>query len=655
MRVLAGATIICSSLLLLLVQPMMAKTLVPWFGGSAGVWVCAMLFFQAALLVGYAYAHYTTRYLRPRAQTAVHLLLLAASLTALPILPNPAWKPPAGSGSPLAHLLAILTVTVGLPYLALSTTSPLVQAWYARRAKSALPYRLFAVSNAASLAALVAYPFLMEPLWAARRQMLAWSWAYGIFLVLASAAALFGGGASRLEPVPAQTPPRSERLLWVTLAACPSILWLATANTLSQSVAPVPLLWILPLSLYLLSFVLCFDRQGWYHPAIYRFLLPAGWILMGLGLGAQRLLDLPWIVLCLSAGLLLCSLFCHGELARRKPASGQLTSFYLMLAVGGALGGVFVAVLAPMVFNAYLELPIGVVACALLALRLLFRVRPRQVARIALTSTAGLIFALQMDAYLGHTLVRIRNFYGRLEVSDQGDARILSNGPIRHGAEFLDAARQALPTAYFGTDSGIGLAMRFFGDQPKRVGVIGLGAGTLAAYCRPGDRFVFYEINPAVIQVAYADFNFLGHCPNATVVASDGRLALESETRQSFDMLVVDAFSGDSIPAHLLTREASALYFSLLKADGVLAVHISNRYLDLAPVVAALAAGGGRPARLIRSAADPSRNIYDATWTVVSSNQRLLDQLASASEPLAPRPGFRAWTDDYSNLFQVLR
>jgi len=655
MRALYGGTIFCSSLFLLLVQPMMAKVLLPWFGGSAGVWVCAMLFFQTALLVGYAYAHFTTQYLRPRVQTGVHLVLLTASLAVLPIMPNAAWKPAASSGAPLLLLVSVLAVSVGLPYLMLSTTSPLMQAWYARRGKSTLPYRLFAVSNAASLAALIAYPFLIEPFLSARHQMLAWSLVYVGFVLLAGTAAFLSGGASDPEIIQNGTPRPTDRLLWVALAACPSVLWLATATTLSQSVAPVPLLWILPLSIYLLSLVLCFDRQGWYRRAVYRFLAPAGWILMGLGLGAQRVLALPWIVLSFSAGLLVCCMICHGELAMRKPATGQLTSYYLMLALGGALGGLFVALLAPILFNAYLELPIGVVACVLLALRLIYRVRLRQVIRIALTGTAGLIFAMQMDAYLGHSRVRIRNFYGRLQVSDEGAVRVLSNGPIRHGAQFLEAGQRRVPTAYFGIASGVGLVIRFLGDRPQRVGVIGLGAGTLAAYCRAGDSYVFYEINPAVIQVAHSEFSFLEQCSETTVVAGDGRLALESEPHRGFDILVVDAFSGDSIPTHLLTREAFALYFSSLKPDGALAVHISNRYLDLAPVVAGLAENAGLPARLIRSAADPSRYTYDATWGVVTANTRLLEQLTPVSDPLLSRPGLRLWTDDYSNLFQVLR
>ncbi|PWU09109.1 MAG: hypothetical protein C5B51_06705 [Terriglobia bacterium] len=655
MRVLYGATVFSTALLLLLVQPMMAKALLPWFGGSAGVWTCAMLFFQTGLLAGYAYAHWTARHLSPGAQIAVHLLLLAASLAALPIVPSMRWQPPPGEGAPLARLLLILTLSAGLPYLMLSSTTPLVQAWYARRAKALLPYRLFAVSNAASLAGLVVYPVLIEPLIATRRQMLGWSAAYAGAAALSAVPALWSRGNKPVESRAGEPASLHDRLLWIGLAACPSVLWLAMANTLSQSIAPVPLLWVLPFGIYLLTLVLCFDRQGWYRRVVYRWLLPAGWVLIGLALGAQRVLGLPWILLSCLGGLLICCLFCHGELALRRPPVEQLTTYYLMLASGGALGGVFVAVLAPFLFTGYLELPIAVVACVLLALRFVYRVRPRQVARIALTGTAGLIAAVQMDAVLAGSVVRVRNFYGRLQVSDEGGVRVLSNGPIRHGAQFLTPEKRREPAAYFGTDSGIGRVMRFFGGRPLRVGIIGLGAGTLAAYCQPGDTYRFYEINPAVIRVASEQFDFLQQCPQTAVVAGDGRLSLASETAPTFDIFVVDAFSGDSIPTHLLTREAFALYFRRLTSDGALAVHISNRYLDLAPVIAALAADAQRPARLIRSAADPARSTYDATWTVMTANRNLLAEVTSVSEPLVLKTGFRLWTDDYSNLFQVLR
>lgn len=654
MRVLYGGTIFASALLLLLVQPMMAKALLPWFGGSAGVWTCAMLFFQTGLLAGYAYAHALASYLRPRAQAAVHLAVMGVSLAVLPILPSA--RLAASAAAPLPRLLAILTRSVGLPYLVLATTTPLMQAWYARRGKDVLPYRLFAVSNAASLAALVAYPFAIEPWISTRHQMVGWSFAYAAFVLLAAAAAFLSGGASwdpRVQPRPASETGRGfRRASWLALAACPSVLWMSVANTLSQSVAPVPLLWIAPFSIYLATLVVCFGGEGWYRPSLYRVLLPAAWISIGVALARRGALAIPWEVLLLSAGLFLNCMFCHGELARRKPPAGQLTSYYLTLALGGALGGFFVAVLAPLLFHSFLELPIGVVCCVLLALRLIYRAAPRQLLRLAVTSLAGFLIALRLDAYLDHSVVQLRNFYGSMQVSDTGGLRVLSNGPIRHGAQFLTPEQSRIPTAYFGTDSGVGLLIRDLDSQPEHVGVIGLGAGTLAAYCRPEDSYRFYEINPAVIQVATKNFTFLQQCAHISVIAGDGRLALESEPNQAFDILVVDAFSGDSIPVHLLTREAFALYFSRLKADGALALHITNRYLDLAPVVAAAV---NRPARLIRSTADPARALYDATWIVVTTNARLLERLTLVSEPLPEKQNFRSWTDDYSNLFQALR
>jgi len=654
MALLYGGTIFCSSLLLLLVQPMMAKALLPWFGGSAGVWTCAMLFFQAGLLGGYAYAHGATRYLRSRSQTFVHLALLAASLAALPIVPLESWKPAVGAGSPLIRLLGILAVSVGLPYLMLSATTPLVQAWYARRFKALLPYRLFAVSNAASMAALLAYPFVLEPLFPTRGQLLGWSFAYCGFVMLAGTVALLSRGSSDPDAVAPEAPTMSAGLLWLALAACPSVLWMGVANTLSQNVAPVPLLWILPFTIYLLTLVLCFGREAWYRPGLFRVLLPGGWVVMAVGLARPGTLGIGWTIFFLSIGLFVTCMFCHGELARRKPPAPQLTSYYLMLAAGGAAGGLFVAVLAPLLFQTFLELPIGVVGSVLLALRWLYRVRARQVVRLALISAVGFVIATQMDAVLAHSVVRVRNFYGALQVSDQGDVRVLSNGPIRHGAELLAPDQRREPIAYYGPDSGIALVIRFLADRPERVGIIGLGAGGLAAYCRPGDSYRFFEINPAVIQVANQDFDFLRTCPNCSEIAGDGRLALESEPGP-FDIVVVDAFSGDSIPTHLLTREAFRLYFSRLQPNGALVLNVTNRYLDLGPAVAAAARSLDWPARVVRSAADPARNLYSATWIVVTRNQRLLQQLTPVSEAAPVRAGFRVWTDDYSNLLAVLR
>jgi SAM-dependent methyltransferase len=423
---------------------------------------------------------------------------------------------------------------------------------------------------------------------------------------------------------------------------------MATANTLSQSIAPIPFLWILPLSVYLLSLILCFDRQGWYRPPIYRVALPASCILMAWCAGDRGAgMDVQWTIGLFAAALFVCCMFCHGELARRKPDADLLPSFYLTLAAGGAAGGLFVGILAPLLFSGFLELPIGVTVCVLLAMGLLYGVRsPRRLVRLSLFAAAGFVVALQMDARFSQTRVRVRNFYGALRVNDKGEVRILANGAIHHGAQFLAPAKERVATTYYGRDSGVGRAIAALPAGPRRVGAIGLGTGTLAAYARPGDDFRFYEINSAVIELARTQFRFLRDCAGSVeVVPGDGRLSLERETAQRFDLLAVDAFSGDAIPVHLLTAEAFRLYLSRLKPGGVLALHITNRYLNLAPVVLALAAHAGIEARVVRNAPDPDEDVYEATWVVARAG----------GSSKAPAPAARVWTDDYSNLLGALK
>jgi spermidine synthase len=658
-RFLYGGTIFVSSLLLFLVQPMMAKAILPWFGGSAGVWTSAMLFFQVVLLLGYWWAHWTTAHLTPRTQAGLHAAMLAGSLLLLPVGPSAAFRL-VEARDPIFRIVAVLATSVGLPYLLLCANGPLIQMWYARRTKAAFPYRLFAISNVGSLAALMAYPFAIEPWISVRHQLAAWSVGYAVLALLAAAAAFVGTRGTAAAPSKSSPTPTGERLLWIALAACPSILWLAVAGELSQNVAPIPFLWILPLSLYLLSFILCFDREGWYRPAIFRIALPAAWVLIWYCLFRRGAIgSIQWTILLLSLALFICCMFCHGELARRKPDARELTSYYLMLALGGALGGVFVGLAAPLLFNQYLELPAGVSVCMLLAMALLYGYPPRRLLRLGLMVAAGLVIAVKVGGYADGALVRERNFYGALKVSQvgSGDAAMLmlSNGPIRHGTEFIAPDKSRVATTYYSPDSGVALAVRLMQKRADRVGIIGLGTGTLASYGRRGDFYRFYELDPAVIEIANTEFRYLRECPcRMEVVPGDARLALEREAPQDFDVFVVDAFSGDSIPVHLLTREAFALYYRNLKPDGILVVNVTNRYLNLSPVVETLARAGGRLSRVFTTAADPEHGYYAATWVVVTANREAMAALPDS--PGAPDPQ-RAplWTDDYTNLFRVLR
>jgi spermidine synthase len=644
-------TIGCSSALLFVVQPIMAKAVLPRFGGSAGVWVACMLFFQVMLLAGYFYSFCVTRYLGAGARTALHIALVIASFAVLPLQPR-AW---AAAGHPTLEILLLLAASVGLPFFVLSTTGPLVQWWYAGRQAAQFPYRLFALSNAASLAALLAYPVLIEPALPLAVQFRWWTGGYllvAALLVLGAIAnrARSGGGGS-VEDADAPGAPHRP-LLWIALAACASTLWLATSNYLSQNVAAIPFLWVLPMGIYLLTFILCFEWEGCYRPRWFRWLLPVAWLAVGSRIGiagsaANPRLDLPILL----AALFVCCMFCHGELAATKPAPRHgLAYFYLMVAAGGALGGVFVAVAAPTVFRTFLELPIGIVASVFLALVLLWGIPPgRRLLRLAVVAAAAFVFASTFSG--GDTnLLRERNFYGTLRITDSGEGdmavRKLFSGRTVHGVEFLSPARRRQPTAYYGEHSGAGLALGATHTANRRVAIVGLGVGTLAAYGRKGDVFRFYEINPAVIRAASGRFHFLGDSQAATqVVEGDGRLELEREAPATFDVIVLDAFSDDAIPVHLLTREAFELYFSRLRPGCPLLIHVTNRYLDLNPVVDALAAALHKGVTRIHSARDDSSETLSADWAVVSE---LL-------EAKPPQRTARPWTDDFSNLFQAWR
>lgn len=664
-------TIFVSAFLLFQVQPIIAKIILPWFGGSAAVWTVCMVFFQIVLLLGYLYAHCSIRYLKPRTGVIVHVALLALSVLFLPVKPDPAWKP-YGDTEPILRIIVLLAASVGLPYFLLSTTGPLVQAWFARTIMSTIPYRLYALSNLGSMLALLSYPTVVEPFVSSRFQLLCWSLAYGAFLTLCGASAV--RSTPKLEKlakaVAGDSAPGNEasrwsiQILWMGLAACASALMLAVTNHLCQDVAAIPFLWILPLTLYLLTFIICFDREGWYRREIFRWLLAA--VLGGMVYGLYKMdsdIDLRVLIPLFAFGLFVCCMFCHGELARLKPHPRHLTAFYLMVSLGGVLGGLFVGFVAPHIFRGYFELPIGFAICAVLSL-IVFRARSRTYAVWTVLSVAIIGASLYniQTASDGYRVV-CRNFYGLLKVDDSGKTgdknaiRTLTHGTVVHGNQFLSPKDRRQPTTYYGPKSGVGLAIRLTRQSPQRVGVIGLGAGTLAAYGRKGDYYRFYEINPLVLELARTQFTFLNDCEAKTdVIMGDARLSLEREPEQQFDVLVVDAFSGDSIPVHLLTREAFALYFRHLKPEGVLAVHISNKHLDLEPVVRNLSVTFHKPAQLIDSDEDHNNKVFASTWVLLTDRDGFFKQsdFEKTSEPLKGRPGMRTWTDDYSNLFQLL-
>ena len=672
---LYAATTFFSAFLLFLVQPITAKQILPWFGGSAAVWTTCLVFFQTALLLGYAYSDAVVRRLSPRAQVVLHAALLALSCAMLPIVPGAQWKP-SGSDDPSLRILALLTATIGLPYFLLSTTSPLIQAWFARSHPGRSPYRLFALSNLASMLALLGYPFALEPWIATRVQSYAWSAAYVVFALLAAASGAFALGAVT-EPrriasatipdgagrEPAPTPGR--QIQWCALAATGSFLLLAVSNHVCQNIASIPLLWIVPLSIYLLSFILCFDSSRWYRAPSFRAMLAGAIGVMGWTLADSSLthrLQLQIGVFC--AGLFLACMFCHGELARLKPAPRHLTRFYLMVALGGAIGSALVGLVAPFVLPAYFELALGLIACAAL---LSFQVRRAHPVFIVL-AVASLLFSVGAAGWSVHefyenTVLARRNFYGVLRVQEWEAGtpdyhRSLIHGTILHGTQYPGPLERQ-PTTYYTATSGIGRVLESLHPslKPLKVGVIGLGTGTIAAYGAKGDVYRFYDINPAVVAIAKREFTYIGKSDATIQIAlGDARLSLEREPPQEFDVLAIDAFSSDAIPVHLITNEALSVYRRHVRPGGVIAFHVTNRYLDLAPVVQQLAYAQNLHAVLVADdGEEPMGSRSD--WVLVSDSEQTLGapSIDAVAETIEPRPEWRLWTDDFNNIVQVLK
>ncbi|WP_374676089.1 fused MFS/spermidine synthase [Ideonella sp.] len=689
-RLLFVGCIFTSAFLLFLVQPIIAKQVMPWFGGTSGVWTTCLMFFQLVLLAGYGYSDGATRRLSPPRHAALHVLLLVLAVATLPITPGEALKPDPAR-PPIGDLVLLLAATVGLPYFCLSTTGPLLQAWYARLFPGSRVYRLFALSNLASLAGLLAYPFLIEPYSSSLQQSRAWSVGFVVFAVLCAGCAW---ASRRAAPVPtvggapagaappaaaagdrsARAPRVGEQALWWLLSGLGSALLLAITQHMTQNVAAVPLLWLLPLSLYLLSFVLCFEGRGAYRRSVFTGPLILSLVVLAWGMNVHsREVDITLAVPAFSIAFFICCMFLHGELAMRKPAPRHLTRFYLGLSAGGAVGGLLVSALAPLLLDHYYELPLLLVAVAVLMLVLLKDYFTANLAALGVLAFAVMATVLTvLMAWVFHqrqaqdTLAMMRNFYAASRVAqytnDHGDTvRALYNGSIVHGTQIVsdDPARRRTPTTYYGAGSGVALAMNHLAGAPRSVGVIGLGVGTLAAYGQPGDEFRFYEINPHSQAIAERDFSYLRESPaRHEVVLGDARMNLQAEADQgrpqAFDLLVVDAFSGDSIPVHLITQEALAVYRRHVKPHGLIAFHVSNLFLDLEPVVQQLAADAGLQAVYLRA---PARYPETASvWVIVTDDPAFLadPQVQARRQPITPIPGLTLWTDASNNLVKVL-
>jgi len=776
-----GVTIFISAFLLFQVQPLFGRLILPWFGGSSATWTTCLLCFQALLLGGYSYAHLSVSRLTPRQQRNAQMALLVLGLLFLPIIPSEAWKP-TGLESPALRILGVLAFTVGLPYLILSTTTPLMQAWFVREMPGVSPYRFYALSNLGSLLGLLSYPFVVEPNLTLRVQAYLWSSLFVVFVALAAwcawrAAAVAAAPASEqtaADTAPAVPPGLFDRALWLVLPMCGSVMLLATTNEMSQDVAAVPFLWVLPLSLYLLSFTITFDSPRWYWRPLWAVLMPI--CVAGAFMAMKLGIDLPlrWQVAVYCAAILACCMVLHGELARLKPHHEWLTEFFLTISAGGALGSAIVTLVAPRLLDAFYEFPVALMtSCFLLALvlyRQVHREAPAGLARAHvlflvllvvagvellqrfdttyllafndygreklgarlesvawlpgtlksslvstvhqtwqmagfglmclllpvmvwrkrrgartdwLTITAAAAVALASGMIGAHMVIAAepsdalsstRNFFGILRVSENADderrTRTLTNGHITHGVQRMDDEGRRRPTTYYAEESGVGVSINTLrrlkrdGQGGLRIGVVGLGAGTVAAYGIEGDAVRFYEINADVVRLNRQHFTFLkDSLARVDVTLGDARIIMEREraaqSPQQFDVLAVDAFSGDAVPLHLLTREAFGTYFYHLAPDGVLAMHVSNRYLNLAALVHDLAEAVGRPAIKIQNVEDHERTIYASTWVLVTSNKAFLeDEAVKDHTTLWEEDAGRAklvFTDDYANIFRILR
>lgn len=671
---LYALTIFASAFLLFLVQPIMAKQILPWFGGSAAVWTTCLMFFQSVLLCGYAYADWTIRYLKPRPQAILHSVLIVLSLISLPIIAGSGWKPE-GDEDPTWLILGLLTATVGLPYFLLSSTGPLLQAWFARSYPGARNvYRLFALSNGASLIALIAYPFVVEPYVTTREQSLGWSMGYAMFTALCAISAFYSlrpptgatvrTGAQSVADGPA--PRAADYALWLTLAALGSFMLIAVTNHITHDVASVPFLWILPLSIYLLSFVLCFEGRNWYQRPIF-----FGPLLVIVGAMAWALhandgiLDIKQAIPLFAAGLFVMCMFFHGELAALKPSPRHLTGYYLMISMGGAIGGLLIGFVAPKLFDTYYEFGLGLLFTALIAG---YVARRAKIILPILAMIAAGFTAFHVHEYIDmlskNTRVMSRNFYGTLRVKDFGDAtsdgvRRLMHGVIMHGEQRLDPKRRAEPTTYYGTTSGVGrIIIAKQGGGAMRVGVVGLGAGTLAVYGRKGDTYRFYEINPQVIELAGSEFSFLGDSTaKIETLLGDARLTMEREPAQRYDVLAIDAFSSDSIPTHLMTLQAMGIYLKNMKPDGVIAFHVTNRFLNLAPIVKRIADEHGLHTALVVDDFEDDDDLAKTDWVLVSRSAAALahPKIVERTVAILDIPGLRLWTDSFNNLFKIIK
>ena len=659
-------TIFLGAFLLFFVQPMIARQLLPIFGGAASVWMASLLFFQTTLLLGYCYAHLLRIYCSPKKQILIHCSLVAISM----VWTWFSWdSPPLNSelDSPLVRLMIQLGLTIGLPFLLLAGTSPLVQNWYGLG--SSQPYRLYALSNLGSLLALLVFPFAIEPSWGNTDQFYGWFAGLGLYLgmCLFILKQYFSFSEKQTTAKVFQANSR-DRIYWTALSACGAALLVSSSSILTREVGPVPFLWILPLAVYLITFILCFDKPEWYKRSVFFPLFAVS--VTALMFLFDSKLSFSFEMAMHSLVLFSTCMICHGEVVKLRPDSNQLTEFYLFLSLGGVIGAIFVNVIAPSLFSDYYEYRISILISLLLA----SHVAIASMARFAKTLRAlSLAFAtiliglfLNTEAGEDHVieLAAYRGFYGLLEVFEvepnaPGTHRKIYSDDIEHGSQLTGDQYRRVPTTYFSNHSGVGKALLNYQKPNRKVGVIGLGAGTLAAYGNAGDSFRFYEINPDSLTIANQYFTYLGDSPaDVTVILGDARLSLEEDlaSGRRFDVLVVDAFTGDALPSHLITAEAWDLYWKLLNQDGILAINVSNDYLDLIPVVQHHNQRSDRHRLLhLVSEADDGWDINVASWLLATENQRVLSEIEKYMYPPQTNKPPVEWTDEKFSVLELFR
>jgi hypothetical protein len=678
-----GVTVFLGAFLLFLVEPMAAKQLLPALGGSSAVWLTCLVFFQTALLLGYLYAHWLTRTALDGGPRRAYLAMLATAVVLLiaQIIHRPNLSQ--GADHPVTAIFLALTVTIGLPFLLLASTSPLLQVLLARREDGKIRYRLFALSNTGSLLALIVYPTLVEPNLTLKLQGIFWSAGFVFYAVLCAMLARQTPSTAQSAPTELQTKASSatvgKKRLWFLLPMAAAMQLTAVTGHLTVNIAAIPLLWMLPLAVYLLSFIIAFEFPALYRRGLVVRLLVVMLASLGYAISKTEVsLPIGVAILFFLVEAFLACLFCHAETyALRPQRTGETTLFYLMIAAGGAGGTFFIGILSPLIFSANYDLAISFFVTAGLAVAVTWNDGWLQRLLWSTCSALLLFFAIMLHtAYARDAILEVRNFYGILRVKQSTPppeaftVRMLLNGAIQHGTQIFSPSLSRTPTTYYAEDSGIGLALRFCcgasGDgthgndsaRARNIGVVGLGTGTLAAYGKPGDRVRFYEINPQVRPIAENLFTYLRDSgAHITYADGDARASLTREAPQSFDVLAIDAFSGDAIPLHLLTTEALALYKKHLAPSGILAFHVSNQYLDLAPEITLLATSAGMKAELVESSPDTARGAFRSTWVLLTTSPTFFTQpeIVAATQPMPTLPGLKVWTDDYSSLLPIVQ